>query len=126
MGCGRKFIDASHCRLQHSDHRLFEIHRRLTLQIAGFRSLCVCSHFAQSFEAAPDQFADAVGSTFQLIGDRLVAEADDPQVDGVLLAWRKFCQVALYRLLQFLVEIDFLGIKVRAGMSRQQQLEIGL
>jgi len=89
-------------------------------------SLSAYPHFSQSLEAAPDQFTDAAGSTFQLIGNRFVAEADDPQVDGVLLAWRKSCQVALHRPLQFPVEIDFLGIKVRAGMSRQEQIEIRL
>jgi len=89
-------------------------------------SICVRSHISKSLEAPPDQFANAVGSTFQLMGDRFVAEADDPQMNGVLLAGRKPGQVVSHQLPLFLVQVDPLGIRIRAGMSREQQIEVGL
>ena len=81
------------------------------------RSLCADSHFSQSLEAAPDQFADAVGAALQLMGNRLVAEADDPQVNGMLLAGREFGQIVSHHLPLLLGEEDLLGIGMRLGMS---------
>ena len=89
-------------------------------------SLCVRSHISESLETSPDQFANAVGSAFQLMGNCFVTEADDPQVNGVLLAERELGQVVSHQLPLFLVQVDPLGIGVRTGMSQDQCIGVGL
>ena len=77
----------------------------------------VRSHISQSLETSADQFADAVGGPLQLMGNGLIAETDDAQVNCLLLPRRELGETALHRFSLFPVQKDLLGIKMGAGMS---------